>query len=334
MLGATYYFGEGVDIDFKLAVDWYKKSAKQGHPKAQFNLGSAYWYGKGVPKDPGQTYMWWTLAGGNGYALAKEWVPKIAPHLTATQIVEAKKLAEAQPRQNAPNAETKKPVKELTPEEKTVVGTYEFKIDEDTFKTVFLENGVYQGYANGKKKGKECKWKAVDGELHIYHEEEGIEVFRINNDGNLTGVAGIGIDGKRTELPKEEQLTLKKIKSETKEPPSKQTGITPSKIIPQARPIFALLEAVKNSDQKQLKTVFCEMGRKEFEKEGWGKVLAIYQEYFKKAFGDYKLEDFTFEYKGFEGEDFMGMVSITRKGKKFGELMVIKESAVWKMAER
>ena len=76
------------------------------------------------------------------------------------------------------------------------------------------------------------------------------------------------------------------------------------------------------------------MGRKEFEKEGWDKVLAIYQEYFKKAFGDYKLEDFTFEYKRFEDEDFMGMVSITRKGKKFGELMVIKENAVWKMAER
>ena len=70
-----------------------------------------------------------------------------------------------------------------------------------------------------------------------------------------------------------------------------------------------------------------------------GKVLATYQKYFKKEFGDYKLEDFTFEYKSFEpppgpGEEVMGMVSITRKGKKFGELRVIKENAVSKMAER
>ena len=102
MLGAAYYFGEGVDVDFKLAVDWYKKSAEQGNSKAQFNLGSAYWYGKGVPKDQVQTYMWWTLAAGNSYALAKEWMPKIASHLTAVQISEAKKLAEVRSKHNKP----------------------------------------------------------------------------------------------------------------------------------------------------------------------------------------------------------------------------------------
>ena len=52
MLGAIYYFGEGVDVDLKLAVDWYKKSAEQGNPRAQFSLGSAYWYGKRAPKGP------------------------------------------------------------------------------------------------------------------------------------------------------------------------------------------------------------------------------------------------------------------------------------------
>jgi hypothetical protein len=110
MLGATYYFGRGVNVDFKLAVDWYKKSAKQGHPKAQFNLGSAYWYGKGVPKDPVQTYMWWTLSAGNGYPLAKEWMPKIEPHLTAVHIAEAKKLSGAVRRAiNKPEVATKNP---------------------------------------------------------------------------------------------------------------------------------------------------------------------------------------------------------------------------------
>ena len=82
MLGAAYYFGEGIDVDFKLGTDWYKKSAKQGNPNAQYSLGAAYWYGKGVPKDRVQTYMWWTLSAGSGHALAKEWMPKITPHLT------------------------------------------------------------------------------------------------------------------------------------------------------------------------------------------------------------------------------------------------------------
>jgi len=218
---------------------------------------------------------------------------------------------------------------------KSVAGTYEEKQDGDTYRLVLLENGISERYINGKKREEEGKWKLTkEGELHDTYSNGNILVLRINKDGSITIIARIDADGKREEAPKDKQMTLKKIKSESKATPSKQTGITPSKIIPQARPIFALLEAVKNSDQKQLKTVFCEMGRKEFELEGWDKVLAIYQEYFKKAFGDYKLEDFTFEYKRFEDEDFMGMVSITRKGKKFGELMVIKENAVWKMAER
>ena len=122
-------------------------------------------------------------------------------------------------------------------------------------------------------------------------------------------------------------------------PPGASGLPKPPKVIPQARPIFALLEAVKNSDQKQLKTVFCERYRKGFDEEGWDKVLATYQKYFKKEFVNYKPEDFTFEYKSFEpppgpSEEVMGMVSITRKGKKFGELRVIKENAVSKMAER
>ncbi len=97
MLGAAYYFGEGIDVDFKLGTDWYKKSAKQGNPNAQYSLGAAYWYGKGVPKDRVQTYMWWTLSAGSGHALAKEWMPKITPHLTAAQIADAKILASILP---------------------------------------------------------------------------------------------------------------------------------------------------------------------------------------------------------------------------------------------
>tara|TARA_Y100001934_G_scaffold266366_1_gene345715 strand:- start:1879 stop:2451 length:573 start_codon:yes stop_codon:yes gene_type:complete len=115
--------------------------------------------------------------------------------------------------------------------------------------------------------------------------------------------------------------------------------ISSAQIIPQAQPVFALLDAVKNSDQNQLKTVFSMKHQEEYENEGWDKVLARYQKAFTEVLGDYKPEDFTFEFKSIadEREDIVGKVSITRKGKESGELpdlRVIKENGVWKMAER
>jgi hypothetical protein len=101
--------------------------------------------------------------------------------------------------------------------------------------------------------------------------------------------------------------------------------------IPQAQPVFTLLKAVKDGDQKQLKSAFSEKMRAQFDKEGWDKVLQRYQEGFKKAFGDYKLEAFTFEYKG---EEEKGGVSVIHKGKTLPRISVIKEKAEWKVNER
>jgi hypothetical protein len=33
------------------AVRWYRKSAEQGYPQAQYDLGWMYYYGHGVPQD-------------------------------------------------------------------------------------------------------------------------------------------------------------------------------------------------------------------------------------------------------------------------------------------
>ena len=71
------------------------------------------------------------------------------------------------------------------------------------------------------------------------------------------------------------------------------------------------LSAVKNGDQEQLKTAFSESMRRQFDQEGWAKVLMAYQDLFRSAFGDYELEDFSFAFTG--GED-RGYVLITFKG--------------------
>ena len=111
---------------------------------------------------------------------------------------------------NKVDGTTEKPVKELTAEEKKVVGTYEMGGEGFTIRAVFLDNGIIESYKNGKKEEEEDKWKIVDGELHIIH-EGGIAVFRINKDGNITGIADIE-DGKREDFPKENQHTIQKIK--------------------------------------------------------------------------------------------------------------------------
>ena len=100
-----------------------------------------------------------------------------------------------------------------TPTVKSVTGAYEHKRGEDTFRMVFLENGISERYANGKKEEKEGKWKiSEECELHDTYSNRYICVYRINKDGSITIIARIDADGKREEAPKDKQMTFKKIK--------------------------------------------------------------------------------------------------------------------------
>ena len=113
---------------------------------------------------------------------------------------------------NKADGTTEKPVKELTLEEK-VVGEYELKRDENTKGLVFLDNGIAEGYLNGKKREGEGKWSiSKEGEIHLTEPKGNITVLRVNKDGSITGIARISNDGEREDFPKEEQVTFKKIK--------------------------------------------------------------------------------------------------------------------------
>ena len=111
---------------------------------------------------------------------------------------------------NKVNETTAKPVKELTLREK-VVGTYEGKEGGVTLKIVLLETGIVEKYINGKKHEEEGKWKIVERQIHIIDGQGKIDVVRINKDNSITNIASIR-NGKRIDVPKEEQLTVKKIK--------------------------------------------------------------------------------------------------------------------------
>ena len=110
------------------------------------------------------------------------------------------------------------PTRVLTLKEMDVIGTYQLNSSISTSKYVFLENGIIEGYHNGKKLDRGFKWSIVDGEIHIVDGEihaisdSGVTgVLRINTDKSITSIADI-LAGKRKEFTKERQQTYKKIK--------------------------------------------------------------------------------------------------------------------------
>ena len=107
----------------------------------------------------------------------------------------------------------------------SVAGSYEAKIDSEglfngaTFKLVLLENGNGELYANGGKGEGDNTWKIAGKEVHFGSEKSpdrrgGWVIFKIEASGELSWIGEIDdVDTlRRTVLPKEEQLTLKKIK--------------------------------------------------------------------------------------------------------------------------
>ncbi len=70
-LGIMYGNGEGVALDDRQAVYWYRKAADQGYADAQFNLGNGYYNGKGVTKDYKQAVYWYRKAADQGNARAQ-----------------------------------------------------------------------------------------------------------------------------------------------------------------------------------------------------------------------------------------------------------------------
>ena len=92
-----------------------------------------------------------------------------------------------------------------------VIGTYESRHGANSLKIIILENGVLEGYQDGEKE-EDAKWSIVGKEVHVEEPNNGgISVARINPDGSLTATAMIK-NGKREDLPKEDQFTFKKIK--------------------------------------------------------------------------------------------------------------------------
>ena len=88
-----YGLGLGVEQSYEAALHWYTEAARQGHDKAQVNLGYMYGTGRGVPQDYVQAYAWYSIAAANGDETARANRDIVAAEMSANQLEEAQKLS-------------------------------------------------------------------------------------------------------------------------------------------------------------------------------------------------------------------------------------------------
>lgn len=74
-----YENGAGVEKDYSIAAQWYRKAAAKGHAEACRNLGSIYLWGNDVDKDNMETAKWLYKAAQKGDNIAIEYLNQYLP---------------------------------------------------------------------------------------------------------------------------------------------------------------------------------------------------------------------------------------------------------------
>jgi len=93
-LGAMCYLGQGCEANEKEAIMWFQKAADQGEPYSEACIGVMYAVGEGVPKDLMASYVWLYQAQAGGDEDAKEPLSQVKKKLTAAEIEEATRQAQ------------------------------------------------------------------------------------------------------------------------------------------------------------------------------------------------------------------------------------------------
>ena len=92
-MGMIYSRGEGVPKSMSESLRWYRKAADQGYVRAQRKLGDFYAEGVGVPRNYVQAYMWYNLAAAAGDSEARTARGRLSPKMNGSQIAEAQRLS-------------------------------------------------------------------------------------------------------------------------------------------------------------------------------------------------------------------------------------------------
>lgn len=62
LMGVVYYFGQGVPVDYRMALSYFEKAANQGCFSAFAPTAQLYQRGEGALLDPSKAYAWYNIA--------------------------------------------------------------------------------------------------------------------------------------------------------------------------------------------------------------------------------------------------------------------------------
>jgi TPR repeat protein len=94
-LGSAYLNGLGVLQDQQQAAEWFFKAAKQGDDLAQAKLGLLYMDAADTPSNRIEAHKWFSLSAAQGRENAKGERDDIALKMSAAELAEARKRAQA-----------------------------------------------------------------------------------------------------------------------------------------------------------------------------------------------------------------------------------------------
>ncbi len=77
------------------ALKLFERSAMQGHPVAQFNLGMCFVYGQGVLQSYVNAYVWFSLSATRGDEISKDSRDRAAEALSPGELKVARQLLRA-----------------------------------------------------------------------------------------------------------------------------------------------------------------------------------------------------------------------------------------------
>ena len=93
LIGSMYNAGYGVTKNHEKAMEWFRKAAHKGDAQAQFGMGNLYGDGLGVEKDYVIARMWFAISVNGGNDRAEYNLEKISQRMSADEIAKSEKMA-------------------------------------------------------------------------------------------------------------------------------------------------------------------------------------------------------------------------------------------------
>jgi TPR repeat protein len=91
-LGVMYMKGQGVEQDYKVASEWFRKASEQGLAVAMYKLARLYTKGEGVPKDLEFAYVWYSVGAVHNHEKSINILDEAKSRLTGEELVSANQL--------------------------------------------------------------------------------------------------------------------------------------------------------------------------------------------------------------------------------------------------